>query len=359
MSGKSNGCNLWLRGRVWYLTFMTDAGRVTRSTGCTDRADAIVAAAEMLGRLDPSSPVVYDYGVGVIDRLEAMGQVERSTIYDYRKSWVAWRPILGAATFASMTRELVEDGVATMLREGRAATTVNKRLTMMKMVTRDALERGKASSNVAANVRRPKIRHDGPGAVSGERRERLKRLLDLQEPTPEVTAACLALYAGLRGEECVGLKVSDLEIGERLWVRRSVGREGPNEYVKGPKNDRARDVPMCDALSAALGRYLSWRGTRDGWLLLGDDGERLGVCHLRQWWSKFASANGLVTDAGGKLTFHGLRHTFATACVAAGMDVATLSAILGHASASITLDVYVSPDREAKDAARSVIDRAV
>ena len=42
-----------------------------------------------------------------------------------------------------------------------------------------------------------------------------------------------------------------------------------------------------------------------------------------------------------KYKFHTLRHTFATNCIEAGMDIKSLSEILGHADVSITLNIYV------------------
>ena len=49
-----------------------------------------------------------------------------------------------------------------------------------------------------------------------------------------------------------------------------------------------------------------------------------------------------------RCTFHALRHTFATACVEKGFDVKSLSEILGHASVSTTLSIYVHPSLRAK-----------
>ena len=46
--------------------------------------------------------------------------------------------------------------------------------------------------------------------------------------------------------------------------------------------------------------------------------------------------------------FHALRHTFATRCVEVGFEIKSLSEILGHASAKITLDRYVHPSMELK-----------
>ena len=49
-----------------------------------------------------------------------------------------------------------------------------------------------------------------------------------------------------------------------------------------------------------------------------------------------------LTEKAGvrKLNFHALRHTFATRAIECGMDVKTLSEIMGHQNASITLNRY-------------------
>ena len=53
----------------------------------------------------------------------------------------------------------------------------------------------------------------------------------------------------------------------------------------------------------------------------------------------------VLKRAGCKhLRFHDLRHTFATTCLQAGCDVKTLSELLGHANANITLQRYVHSD---------------
>jgi len=46
--------------------------------------------------------------------------------------------------------------------------------------------------------------------------------------------------------------------------------------------------------------------------------------------------------------YHGLRHTFATRCIESGMDMKTLSEILGHADVNITMNIYVHSSMEHK-----------
>ena len=49
-----------------------------------------------------------------------------------------------------------------------------------------------------------------------------------------------------------------------------------------------------------------------------------------------------------QVSFHSLRHSFATICIENGMDYKTLSEILGHSSVKITLDIYVHSNIEQK-----------
>ena len=46
--------------------------------------------------------------------------------------------------------------------------------------------------------------------------------------------------------------------------------------------------------------------------------------------------------------FHVLRHTFATNCIKVGMDIKSLSEILGHSSVDVTLNRYVHSSYEMK-----------
>ena len=48
------------------------------------------------------------------------------------------------------------------------------------------------------------------------------------------------------------------------------------------------------------------------------------------------------------INYHILRHTFATRCIEAGVDVKSLSEILGHSNVSITLNTYVHSSIELK-----------
>lgn len=54
------------------------------------------------------------------------------------------------------------------------------------------------------------------------------------------------------------------------------------------------------------------------------------------------------------IKFHSIRHTFATRCIEVGMDIKSLSEVLGHASVNITLNTYVHSSMDQK---RSQMER--
>ena len=71
-----------------------------------------------------------------------------------------------------------------------------------------------------------------------------------------------------------------------------------------------------------------------------------GYCNIRVMQYRFKR---VLSDLSlPDVSFHSLRHGFATNCIAIGVDVKTLSEILGHSSVEITLNRYVHSSMERK-----------
>ena len=60
-----------------------------------------------------------------------------------------------------------------------------------------------------------------------------------------------------------------------------------------------------------------------------------------------------------RLRFHDLRHTFATVSLEHGMDIKTLSTIIGHVSSTTTLDTYTHITDTMRQSAADKIDRGI
>ena len=68
----------------------------------------------------------------------------------------------------------------------------------------------------------------------------------------------------------------------------------------------------------------------------------------------------ILEHAGCKhVRFHDLRHVFATLSLQNGMDVKTLSAMLGHVSSATTLDIYTHITDDMRHSAAANIDRGI
>ena len=156
----------------------------------------------------------------------------------------------------------------------------------------------------------------------------------------------ISMHSGLRIGEVVGLQWADIDLRSGLiHVRKTVQRiynpdsEGPRYFlsVGSPKTPSSlRDVPMSDELLKLM-RPLARRYSPDCFVVSGAPSP-LEPRTYRDWFTRLLSRLGI-----GPCRFHTLRHTFATRCIESGCDYKTVSAILGHASISTTLDLYVHP----------------
>lgn len=168
----------------------------------------------------------------------------------------------------------------------------------------------------------------------------------LAEPSPRSVGILLCLYTGLRIGELCALQWTDVDMESRLLtVNKTVQRIYRKDWNGGacteivvtrPKTENARrDIPLASFLIPLLQSIdphdppsYVLTGTRTG----------LEPRCYRSYYSRFLARHGLPY-----LRFHGLRHTFATRCIEDGADYKTVSALLGHASVNLTMELYVHP----------------
>jgi integrase len=85
-----------------------------------------------------------------------------------------------------------------------------------------------------------------------------------------------------------------------------------------------------------------------------EDGSPLPPDRLSQQWQQTADALGLPS-----VTFHAFRHSHASALIAEGLDIVTISHRLGHGSPGITLGIYAHKFKNTDLAAAQAIDAAM
>ncbi|WBB65380.1 site-specific integrase [Micromonospora sp. WMMD812] len=162
-------------------------------------------------------------------------------------------------------------------------------------------------------------------------------------------------YTGLRWGEASALRVSRLDLLRRRVTVAVAFAEVGGELVEGtPKNHQRRSVPIPRFLVDELAAHVAGK-RRDELVFTAPAGGPLRNTNFRS--RVFAPAAASVGLAG--LTPHDLRHTAASLAVAAGANVKAVQRMLGHASASMTLDVYAGLFGDDLDAVANRLDEAV
>lgn len=162
----------------------------------------------------------------------------------------------------------------------------------------------------------------------------------IQHKTRIARAVILALYGGLRIGEVCGLKWEDVDLENRvLYIRHTVIRLKKGLQLSTPKTSSSRRVvPMPDVLINYLKMYES---QSDSFMVSNSMDLYDPRCVQRCFKT-------LCKKYNFTIHFHALRHTYATTCMMKGMDMKSLSEILGHSSVSITLSLYVHSSIEHK-----------
>lgn len=197
------------------------------------------------------------------------------------------------------------------------------------------------------------------------RRVLIARLNDI-ELTQEVLATWIAYYTGMRRGEICGLRWGDIQLAGNtkvMHVCKSIGAGRKGTYVKPPKPNKDRNVPVPPELAKLLSNRRS--KILEECLNAGisfspnlyvcgyPDGRYLNPHNLSHWWTSHAKEWGLVGTQGKRPTFHDLRHTYATVAVRA-LNIKTAQDILGHSDISMTMKYADTDLSQIVDAAEAM-----
>jgi integrase len=180
----------------------------------------------------------------------------------------------------------------------------------------------------------------------------ITELLTAADDVRDSTILATAVYSGLRRGELFGLQWSDVDwVDGRIRVQRSL-YQGAITTPKTAHSIRTVDVPA--SLLACLSIYRAvYPPCGDGFIFRTDAGATLDPDN----WSKRALAPILERAEGvPAIGLHGLRHTYASLLINQGEHIKYVSQQLGHASITITADLYGHLFRETSSAAMRRLD---
>lgn len=286
-----------------------------------------------------------------------LGSVKESSWQTYRNLLTRHLlPRLGGYVLTQLTPKVVHDFVEELEFSGLAESTIRGVYRLLSSAMRYALDEGVIRKNPC---RRIHIQHREHGEQRVLNRSELEKLRQTADDTRDLPAL-LSLYTGMRLGEICALKWTDIDWEQgTITVRRTVQRiAGKGAETNGrrtllmigtPKSHRScRVIPVPEfILSLLRERMQSCCGAE---YVFGKASGAADPRTIQRRFSRLAKRLGL---SGAH--FHTLRHTFATRLLELGVDVKTVSALLGHSSTRTTLDFYVHSLSEQQRAAVTLL----
>lgn len=256
-------------------------------------------------------------------------------------------PVIGGRQVGSITRGDIQ-GLVNVWAETHQPSTVGRMYSTVRALFSYA-DIGEPFRKVkvpaAGLVDRPYLTADALSALAGQ-----------LGPEQGAFMWC-GVVLGLRWAEVAGLVVGDVDmLRGTLRVSGQLGRDGRRQTTKTRAGQRVLAVPvwLADMLAAVMASKELTAADAGALVFTTADGAPLHYSNWRQRvWVPACQRAGLEG-----LRFHDLRSMAATALIAAGVDVKTTQARLGHANPQTTLALYaratVDADRRAADAVGDV-----
>lgn len=208
-------------------------------------------------------------------------------------------------------------------------------------------------ANPAERVQPPKARKPKRRSYDDEQTKILLENLELlsSEDTKYKVAIILTVFTGVRLGELMGLEWQDVDFKNGIISinRSSQYLADMGVFTKVPKTESSiREIAIPEFIISLLEEYKLWYEeqksiygelwTNSDRLFVQADGKPMHPSTISKWFVKYVGQIGLPV-----INFHGLRHTNASLLVAQNIDIAVISARLGHAQISTTLNFYVHP----------------
>ncbi len=223
--------------------------------------------------------------------------------------------------------------------KGLSGNTVNSMITVVQNSLKTAYSLGYVEEYTADKIKRPKVQEKKIECFSFSEQKQIESYI-LNSEKDKLFGILLCLYTGLRLGELLALEWTDMDFAKaELYINKTC-HDGKDENGKfgritnTPKTSSSiRTIPIPYQLLPLLKQLK----TKSHSSYIVSNGKNAVPFRSYQRTFDVMLRNLDIRHCG----FHSLRHTFATRALECGMDVKTLSEILGHKNPTVTLNRYV------------------
>lgn len=272
-------------------------------------------------------------------------------------------PELGDYETDALTPLIIQRVVSNLLNHGNALTgnglsnnTVNLIITIIQSSLKTAFLLGETKEYIGNKIKRPKLLEKEVQCFSLSEQRKIERAV-MDDKRSKMFGVIICLYTGLRIGELLALTWHDVDFHKGLIYVSKTCYDGKTESGYGrildtPKTEHSkRIIPIPKQLVPRLKAIK--REEKSNWVVSYNNMPVTIRSYQRSFALLLKKVN--IPHKG----FHSLRHTFATRALECGMDVKTLSEILGHKNATITLNRYAHSMLEHKQEMMNKLGRSL
>lgn len=206
--------------------------------------------------------------------------------------------------------------------------------------------------NTKLNIKKmslPKMNKKEIQILSNKEKQKLEKYC-IEQNSLKSLGILICLNTGLRVGEVCALRWENIDFeSKKIHIEKTIERIYSKEenktivIIDTPKSiTSVRTIPINSKLYNIL-KQIRGKSKKTDFVLTGSSEHYVEPRNYQYHFKEI-----LKRSKVKKYKFHTLRHTFATNCIEAGMDIKSLSEILGHADVSITLNIYVHSSDKAK-----------
>ena len=250
------------------------------------------------------------------------------------------KPFLGGSELSELTPVPIQRCIAELSGRGNekngrglSSNSLNGIISVIQGSLKAAYRLGLVAEYAGDKIQRPKSREKTIECFSAAEQKKLEAAC-LSHKKQKMRGIVICLYTGLRIGELLALTWDDIDFVKReMRVSRSCyccKRGRVTDSVKTEQSKRV--IPLCGQILSLLREI---KRESDSEYVISSGGKPVPT---RSYQRSFEIVQEKLHIA--PRGFHVLRHTFATRALECGMDVKTLSEILGHKNPTVTLKRY-------------------